>query len=92
MKRGVMGQDFTFGECLIELFRVCGFTPEQVAARAELSETVMADLVTGKQILTGDVAFALADALELSPLILLELQQKRCLETGARASEPAVAV
>ncbi len=83
-----MGQQPFAG--LVELFRMCSVTPEQVAARAELSETVMADLVTGRQILTGDVAFALADALELSPLILLELQQKRCLETGARETEPAV--
>lgn len=87
MKRGVMGEQFSG---LIELFRVCGVTPEQVAARAGLSETVMADLVTGRQVLTGDVALALADALELSPLILLELQQKWCLEAGARETGPAV--
>ncbi len=89
MERGVMGQQPFAG--LVELFRMCSVTPEQVAARTGLSETVVADLVTGKQILTCDVAFALADALELSPLILLELQQKRCLEAGVRGTEPAVA-
>ena len=85
-----MGQDFTFGERLIELFRVCGFTPEQVAARAGLSETVLTDLIAGRQILTGDVAFMLADVLELSPLVLLELQQKSCLEAGGSESKPAL--
>ena len=78
----------TFGERLTELFSAYGFTPEQVAARTGLSETVLMDLLAGRQMLTGDVAFALADVLRLSPLILLELQRESCLEAGSRESGP----
>lgn len=87
-----MGENFTFSERLIELFRAYGFTPEQVAARPELSEIALTDLLAGRQILTGDVAFALADWLGLSPLVLLELQRESCLEAGSRESRrPLVA-
>lgn len=76
-----------FGDHLTELFRERGVKPGQVAERAGLSQVVMADLIAGRQILTADLAFVLADPLELSPLVLLELQRESCLEArdGSRA-------
>ena len=74
----------SFGERLVEHFRERGVTTKQVAQRSGLSETVVADLIAGGQILTADVAFALADTLELSPLVLLELQRESCLEARDR--------
>lgn len=73
-------QVHSFSRRLTELLRKHGSTPDQAAQRAGLSEALVADLLEGRQILTGDVAFALAGALELSPLVLLELQRESCLE------------
>ena len=84
-----------FGERLVEHFSERGVTPEQVAQKSGLSEVLVADLITGKQILTADVAFTLASALELSPLVLLELQRESCLEARDRedreGSRPSLA-
>lgn len=86
-------QVHSFRGRLTELLRKHGSTPDQAAQRAGLSEALVADLLKGRQVLTGDVAFALAGALELSPLVLLELQRESCLEARDRGElRPTLAV
>jgi len=83
-----MGQHIAFyhvGEYLARLLEERGTTIGEVAEATGLSPGILACLVAGRQILTADVAFALADALELSPLALLEIQRRCCL--GARDRE-----
>ncbi len=87
LKRGIMEQHITFshvGEYLVQLLEERGTTIGEVAKVTGLSPGILACLVAGRQILTADVAFALADALELSPLGLIEVQRCCCLDARDR--------
>lgn len=83
-----MGQQsvgyYHVGEYLAQLLKERDATISQVAEATGLPQDVMACVVAGRQILTADIAFMLADVLELSPLVLLELQRRCCLDARDR--------
>lgn len=65
-----------------------GVTTNQLADKVGVPQGLIADLVTGKQILTADVAFLLADFFGTSPLYWLKLQRQGCLEARERENAP----
>ena len=62
------------GRRLAELMEARCVTSDQLAAETGISRDFMTHLLAGEQILTGDVAFRLADFFEMSPLVWLDLQ------------------
>lgn len=65
-----------------------GGTTDRLAAEIGLPHELIAGLVTGKQILTADVAFLLGDFFGTSPLYWLEQQRQGCLEARDRKENP----
>jgi addiction module HigA family antidote len=61
------------------LIRQQGSTAEQLAKATGLSSDLIADLIVGQQILTADMALALGDFFEVSPLVFLKVQASYCM-------------
>ena len=74
-----------FGIYLYNLLAVRGVTSERLAGETGLSHDLIEQVLSGRQILTGDLALALGDVFGLSPLVLLEEQRR--LYTEARGDE-----
>lgn len=79
LKRGHMGQksvtSLHVGGYLVGLMEEQRVTTDQLAKATGLSQNLITCLLTGKQVLTGDVAFILSDFFGMSPLFWLDLQR-----------------
>ncbi len=84
MKRGHMGQQNNLpphvGRYLAGLVEARRVTSDQLAEATGISRDLITQLLAGEQILTGDVAFRLADFFGTSPLVWLDLQRNYYLE------------
>ncbi len=76
-----------FGGHLERFLAERGVSAEHLAEATNLPHDFLAQLLTGQQILTADVALLLADFFEVSPIFWLDLQRHYCLE--AREGEQA---
>jgi plasmid maintenance system antidote protein VapI len=87
LKRDSMGRILVtpihIGAYVSGLLTQRGSTAEQLAEATGLSSDLIAELIVGQQILTADVALALSEFFEVSPLILLEVQSSYCIAVRA---------
>jgi plasmid maintenance system antidote protein VapI len=67
------------GAYVLGLLRQLGSTADELSKATGLSSDLIADLIVGQQILTADVALALGDFFEVSPLVLLKVQASYCM-------------
>lgn len=73
------------GRYLAGLIEARSIPIDQLAEATGISLDLITHLLAGGQILTGDVAFSLADFFGMSPLVWLDLQ--RCYYLEARDAE-----
>lgn len=92
LERGGMGQisvrPINVGAYVSGLLKQRGGTADDLVKVTSLSPDLIDALIAGQQILTADVALALGDFLEVSPLTLLEVQSSYCMhwENGYSAN------
>lgn len=90
LERGGMGQISVrpVGAYVSGLLKQRGGTADDLVKVTSLSPDLIDALIAGQQILTADVALALGDFLEVSPLTLLEVQSSYCMrwESGYSAN------
>lgn len=63
-----------FGAYLKKLIKQHGLSVAHLADAADLPTRIIEQLIAGDQILTGDLAFLLADYFKISPLELIRVQ------------------